>query len=572
MAEVPEMNLLYVKAEDCPITRVTVYKDRAEVCRKYEGKIKAGTNELHITHFVEADKDSIRVEGQGKATIAEVSFQKKPKDKGDDSKSEQEKVLEEELKQVNKELQDSRFESQLIGLNKQVEILNQFAATASSTGQGGSRESLLTAEYFQGIKEFLHQYKEINQQLDAEKLDIEKKKEELLAKKIDIDIKLEELRKERISAQEKKECIIVLEAEQETGVTLTISYIVYEASWNPMYDLRMFTDEGVLKIIYYGMIKQKSGEDWTNVKVSLSTAEPVLGGSIPILPQTQLSVHKPYNRPLSARVKSRGASLLGSFKQERNYADAQMMSNAVFISPPMETYETMSLEVEELKIQEGLTSATYEIARLSSIPSDDNTHKVTVAIIEAKPTLSFLAVPSKVLHAFLEAKVTNPSAYILMPGPTNIFLDNTSVGKAQLKAVAPKEDFECSLGVDQGVRIDYKPTSEVASSSGLLSKVKTTQYKQVIEVKNTHAYEVMVKVRENLPKSQDERIKVKLLEPFIDVKKPERTPKGITLTDENHVEWELQIPAMKTAEAVLIYTVEHPSDLILDTSEIFGSK
>ena len=38
------------------------------------------------------------------------------------------------------------------------------------------------------------------------------------------------------------------------------------------------------------MISQESGEDWKNVKMSLSTAEPVLGGSIPILPQKQLYV------------------------------------------------------------------------------------------------------------------------------------------------------------------------------------------------------------------------------------------------------------------------------------------
>ena len=60
MAQVSEMNCLYVKALDCPMTKVTVYIDRAEVCRRHECKIKAGKNELHITHFVEADEDSIR--------------------------------------------------------------------------------------------------------------------------------------------------------------------------------------------------------------------------------------------------------------------------------------------------------------------------------------------------------------------------------------------------------------------------------------------------------------------------------------------------------------------------------
>ena len=80
--------------------------------------------------------------------------------------------------------------------------------------------------------------------------------------------------------------------------------------------------------------------------------------------------------------------------------------------------------------------------------------------------------------------------------------------QVRLNAVAPKEEFECSLGVDSGVRVDYKPAAKVTSSSGLISKLKIAQHKQMIEVKNTHAYEIKVKVRENLPRSQDEKIKV----------------------------------------------------------------
>jgi len=35
---------------------------------------------------------------------------------------------------------------------------------------------------------------------------------------------------------------------------------------------------------YYGLIKQATGEDWENAKISLSTAQPSIGGSAPTLP------------------------------------------------------------------------------------------------------------------------------------------------------------------------------------------------------------------------------------------------------------------------------------------------
>ncbi|KAK3700999.1 hypothetical protein RRG08_063253 [Elysia crispata] len=458
MAQVSEMNCLYVKALDCPMTKVTVYIDRAEVCRRHECKIKAGKNELHITHFVEADEDSIRVEGHGKATIAEVSFQRNQKKAG---KSEEEKALEEKLNNLNKEFlnKELKFESELNGLMKQREILDKFATTASSTGQGDSRDSLLTNEYFQGKQTISNCYGKAG--FDE-------------------------------ASTAEKACQWT--REEETNVTLSISYFVFKASWAPSYDLRMFTVEGTLKIIYYGMISQASGEDWTNVKVLLSTAEP-------------LSVAVPYRSSILQKslksARSRGSTLSKGIGEE--FVGELDCFNVSYTGSHK---KPVNLNVDALKITEGLTSATYEIARLSTIPSDKSSHKVTVANIETRPTLSYLTVPSKVPHAFLEAKVTNTSPYILLPGPTNIFLENTSVGKVRLNAVAPKEEFECSLGVDSGVRVDYKPAAKVTSSSGLISKLKIAQHKQMIEVKNTHAYEIKVKVRENLPRSQDEKIKV----------------------------------------------------------------
>jgi hypothetical protein len=52
-----------------------------------------------------------------------------------------------------------------------------------------------------------------------------------------------------------------------------------------------------------------------------------------------------------------------------------------------------------------------------------------VAIIELKPVLTYLTVPKIVPNAFLQAKVTNTSPYVLLAGKTNIFLDNSFVAK-----------------------------------------------------------------------------------------------------------------------------------------------
>ena len=80
---------------------------------------------------------------------------------------------------------------------------------------------------------------------------------------------------------------------------------------------------------------------------------------------------------------------------------------------------------------ESTTSTTYEIARASTIPSDNSEHKVTVGLIDVSPTLEYVTVPKMAPHAFLQAHVKNNSPFALLPGPTSIFLDNAFVARVR---------------------------------------------------------------------------------------------------------------------------------------------
>jgi len=42
----------------------------------------------------------------------------------------------------------------------------------------------------------------------------------------------------------------------------------------------------------------------------------------------------------------------------------------------------------------------------------------------------------------------------------------------------------------------------------MFTKTSTTQYRQVTEVKNTHAYPVKIQLEEQLPRSETDKIKV----------------------------------------------------------------
>lgn len=65
-------------------------------------------------------------------------------------------------------------------------------------------------------------------------------------------------------------------------------------------------------------------------------------------------------------------------------------------------------------------------------------------------------------------------------------------------------------GVDSSVRVVYKPVRRFREESGLLSKNVTYTYKQVTEIINTRDEPAVITFLDQVPKSQDEKLKVEL--------------------------------------------------------------
>ena len=72
------------------------------------------------------------------------------------------------------------------------------------------------------------------------------------------------------------------------------------------------------------------------------------------------------------------------------------------------------------------STSTFDIPRNATIPSDNNTHKVSIGVINLKPEFEYESVPRKNTHAFIKAKVTNDSKYLIL---ANVFFDNNFVAK-----------------------------------------------------------------------------------------------------------------------------------------------
>jgi len=212
-----------------------------------------------------------------------------------------------------------------------------------------------------------------------------------------------------------------------------------------------------------------------------------------------------------------------------------------------------------------LTSTNFDILRPSTIESDDVEHKVSICQLDFSPEFEYLAIPKSVAHAFLKIKVKNDSNYALLAGDANVFLDNNFLTKTTLSAVSPMEEFDIALGVDPSVKVTYIPVKKFQQRTGMISKADLFNFHQVIEIKNTKSQPVKIKVTDQCPWSTNDKIKITLQDP--DIKFPKGTSSDTSIikngnaslyTNNNAIEWELEVPSSETKTINLKYQVEHP--------------
>ncbi|TNN05892.1 Protein F37C4.5, partial [Schistosoma japonicum] len=130
----------------------------------------------------------------------------------------------------------------------------------------------LQLNQIEAMRNFFTLYTVQSQQLDEDAINVD---EELEQCKIIINQLTEQLDEIELCRNQviSKELHVLLESHSSVNPNLEITYTVDHVSWTPSYDIRLSSSTATLKIIYYGIIRQNTGEDWDLGKLTLSTAE-----------------------------------------------------------------------------------------------------------------------------------------------------------------------------------------------------------------------------------------------------------------------------------------------------------
>ncbi|VFT37285.1 mucoidy inhibitor A [Pseudomonas aeruginosa] len=283
---------------------------------------------------------------------------------------------------------------------------------------------------------------------------------------------------------------------------MKLDYTLRDASWQPTYDARLRDGAKTIELTYQGLVRQSSGEDWTDVDLTLSTARPALGGNVPRL--------NPWIVDIDAPNAYYGAEMAMQDVPAPMPQAAPIARTSAKMAMPAPAPKLAEARLATAEVSSGAASASFHIPVPATLNSDGSAQKVTIARLEMPAKLRYLAAPALRETAYLEAETRNDSDYPLLPGTLNTFLGNSFVASGHLRGVMPGESFELALGADEGIGIERKLVKRYTDSSGLIGNRTRVNYEFRIDVRNNHKNAERVQFEDQLPVSRNEQIHVTL--------------------------------------------------------------
>ena len=336
---------------------------------------------------------------------------------------------------------------------------------------------------------------------------------------------------------------------------LEVSYVCDRASWKPLYDLRVSSTDNRVHLTYLAEVTQTTGEDWSTVALTLSTAKPGLGTLPPKLTPWYVDVYHPLPHPAPAPMMSRNRAVASAAPGGNDEHDMLLIAHSYAFES---TQQALIAEAPSTQITNEGGVVTFAIDGNNNIPGDGASHKITIFSDDYPSRLEHIAVPKLVSFAYLQAIVTNPADGVtLLSGQANIFRDNRFVGTTPLENVAPGQEFKLNLGIDEGLKIT-RDLIERKVEKQLIGGQRRITYAYRLVVTNLRDQEAMLKVSEQLPVSRNEQIKVRL----------NRTNPQTQLGEMGLLEWLLQLEPHAKQELSYQFIVEHSPALTVTGLDI----
>lgn len=287
------------------------------------------------------------------------------------------------------------------------------------------------------------------------------------------------------------EATITLSKSAPSDATLELTYLTNNANWTLEADASLNSDSKQATINMFAVIQQNSGEDWTNVPLSLSTTQI----------SRRLSTNTPYpvyyNLSDQSENKLRRLnSMIANVEREDVVVTGSRKSSTPFQGP---TFDQSNFDAE------------FAINTPTTITSGGTQQRIQVASNTSDAALHIRTTPAYGNDAFLYATAEFDGIPTISNPSVSVIRDGNYVGRGTWPDLEASKKLYLPFGSYD--RIDVKtvilPTED--GKSGIFSKRRVDEERKQYIVTNNHNAPLSVEVYGVMPQSLNEDIEIETL-------------------------------------------------------------
>ncbi|MFK8038695.1 MAG: DUF4139 domain-containing protein [Crocinitomicaceae bacterium] len=513
------------------IESITVFITGGEISRKTKVNLNAGRNVLKFTGIsTVADSKSIQFKSSQKVNIVSVSTEldylkftnnnPRLKSLNDSLKFWQTKY------QFNQdELSAYQSEMQLLKSNMSIKG-NDKNLTADELKSMADFHRVRMMELNKTVSKYQREMREINLTITS------------------INQQLQELNyKEKTHSNQ---IIVVVDVDKALSTEAELRYIISNCGWQANYDLSAADVSGKIRLRYKAKVFNNTGNDWDKVNLTLSTANPSLSATAPVLDAWFL------NSNTVRKAFKKGNAVI--VPQNRSYSQWQQNASVPEISQNLSGFGkskngNTQTPVVFTTIEVPQLTAEFPIDRPYSIPSNSKPYLVEIDNFELAAKFSHKAVPKLDRDAFLMASIVGWEKLNLISGPTHVYYQDSYVGESYLNTSNVSDTLMLSFGRDGKVIVDKKLLEEF-SNTNVIGSNKKDNYTYEIIVKNNMSTELKMDLFDQVPISQESDITVSVND----------ISEAVINEETGILVWKLNLKPGEQRSYKVSFTVKYPKD------------
>jgi uncharacterized protein (TIGR02231 family) len=374
------------------------------------------------------------------------------------------------------------------------------------------------------------------------------------ARALDDDIKaLEAERQKPPSQAAKRTASVALAAARDGRAALSLSYRVDGVGWIPAYDAALTTsgEANVLTLTRRAGISQTTGEDWTDVALTVSTARVARAVDVAEVESQRIDFWQPEmveGARATRRMMAKEAPALGAAAPAGAAADAAAAPLAAPAPAPVVAQEARA------QLQANDYSAQFKAPGRVTLASDGARKSFVLGRLAAQPTIAVKTAPGLDPTAYVEAHFVDAEDAPILPGDAALLRDGVYLGQSRIGFVAPGDGVDLGFGGDDKIKVRRAPVNRKENDPTWYNQTKIETREFVTSVENLHAFPIKVEVIDQMPVSENTAISVEL--------SPATTPPTEKQVGDKRgvMSWTLDLKAGESKEVRFAYRLKWPAD------------